>query len=625
MMTNNDFKKQLVVDQQGVHVLSEEVADKLENKSLSPSMITGLDGCAARWLSETFVVRDLVEEEPDNAARRGSIFHKVMEELFTLEPQDRTRAKIEDLSGEVLSSDDFKDLKDNPDVIEWLDKAVQNYYAMGARPERVQVAEIEVKGKTRKGLELFVKGKIGNTTRDILGFVDRLVVDTRKNDGSLMIEDWKGLSLDTLLPTPEGWTTMGEVKIGDSLLGVDGATVKVLNKSQVHHRPCYRIDFMDGSSVVCDNVHLWSIVLSDAKGESSQKIVVDADTMYNLWKKNDKNCIRIENPKPITAFSEKDLPIDPYILGVWLGKEKTEVENISSEDHNVEEISAIFQATWGESEKHIPLEYLRSSVKQRIELLKGLLDVNGFWQSQRKQVVFCTSSEKLSEEFSEIIVSLGITPNVLKKKDCYEIGFSPIGFNPFQLSEKADQVLGFLQNDKYESDEALHRYIRMMEPVESVPTQCIKVDAPDSLYLCGKLMTPTHNTGKVKHWNPKTKSDEGLAEQRQQMIYATILKDQGFKISGARLIYPLAKEIVPVNLSDEALKKKIISDVERTDENLNIMIENNNFEYKPSFLCAWCPLAKICSAATIKPYNKMREAFASQPEPEILLQAIDLQ
>ncbi|SBT63556.1 replicative DNA helicase [Micromonospora sediminicola] len=68
----------------------------------------------------------------------------------------------------------------------------------------------------------------------------------------------KALALDTPLPTPQGWTTMGEVRVGDQLLAADGTPTTVTNAFDVmHDRPCYEVEFSDGSVIVADAEHLW--------------------------------------------------------------------------------------------------------------------------------------------------------------------------------------------------------------------------------------------------------------------------------------------------------------------------------------------------------------------------------
>nr|WP_308442895.1 replicative DNA helicase [Catellatospora sp. TT07R-123] len=68
----------------------------------------------------------------------------------------------------------------------------------------------------------------------------------------------KALALDTPLPTPAGWTTMGEVGPGDWLIGADGRPTQVSHAFDVmHDRPCYEVEFSDGSTIVADADHLW--------------------------------------------------------------------------------------------------------------------------------------------------------------------------------------------------------------------------------------------------------------------------------------------------------------------------------------------------------------------------------
>jgi replicative DNA helicase len=68
----------------------------------------------------------------------------------------------------------------------------------------------------------------------------------------------KALALDTPLPTPAGWTTMGDVAVGDELLGADGQPTRVLAATDVMpDRPCYRVDFSDGTVIVADAEHQW--------------------------------------------------------------------------------------------------------------------------------------------------------------------------------------------------------------------------------------------------------------------------------------------------------------------------------------------------------------------------------
>lgn len=80
-----------------------------------------------------------------------------------------------------------------------------------------------------------------------------------------VVIDYKGLPLNTLIPTPSGWTTMGEIQVGDKLFDINGAVCEVCGKSETKHLPNYRITFDDTSVVECDEEHLWTLHSGDVR------------------------------------------------------------------------------------------------------------------------------------------------------------------------------------------------------------------------------------------------------------------------------------------------------------------------------------------------------------------------
>jgi len=81
----------------------------------------------------------------------------------------------------------------------------------------------------------------------------------------------KALALDTPLPTPTGWTTMGEVRVGDHLIGADGRPTRVVAATDVMHgRPCYEVEFDDGTVIVADADHEWRTSTRPARRQHSQ-------------------------------------------------------------------------------------------------------------------------------------------------------------------------------------------------------------------------------------------------------------------------------------------------------------------------------------------------------------------
>lgn len=707
----------ITLDKEGAHVVSQAIADKLAKKNLSPSTVSGLEGCTARWLADSFVVGELVESPPDNAARRGNLFHSTMENLFALPKEERTKDAMKRAVTETLQHPDYVDLSRNRDVVTWLRDAVNGYYNMGGDPTKVDIAKITRKQtnkageeyeKTEDGIEIFVKGNLAGASRPTLGFVDQIIIDPTRDDGSVIVQDWKGLALDTLIPTPSGWRTMGELKRGDEVLGSKGTPVRVLNKSSVHNRPCYEIELNTSERVVCDNVHLWEVSYSNKHRSKDKTVVVNTETLAALYTDKDNFAFKISNPGSMEG-KIIDFAIDPYLLGYWLGDGTSKSGSITVSDTDKEEVEAYLRDAWPSlitlkgvrsntwdfrfpkplaglcrgglhpnnsdnnrckkcdlagvllrestnvslssllsqenvlNDKHIPESYFFASVDQRLRLLQGLMDSDGTWNRAHKHPVFGVINERLASDTASLVASFGVTPylgsNATKKlswkndelygKSFYSLEFSTFSLNPFRLERKRALA------DSYEATSktifrSTRKYISAIVEVPSVPTQCIEVDADDSLYQFGKHFTLTHNSGaKIKRWKSHTKSNDGYNEQRQQIIYSELLRQDGIKVSGARLIFPVARGVVNVELGDEALRERALADVERADKTLDALIETNTFEYKPDFLCHWCPLAKVCPQAGgsqgqfPKPYDKTMAAYESQPEIEVLTQGIE--
>src|SRR5882724_9702424 len=81
----------------------------------------------------------------------------------------------------------------------------------------------------------------------------------------------KALALDTPLPTPSGWTTMGQVRVGDQLLGADGKPTRVVAATEVMHgRPCYEVEFDDGEVIVADAEHQWQTTTRAARRQHAE-------------------------------------------------------------------------------------------------------------------------------------------------------------------------------------------------------------------------------------------------------------------------------------------------------------------------------------------------------------------
>jgi replicative DNA helicase len=148
----------------------------------------------------------------------------------------------------------------------------------------------------------------------------------------------KALALDTPLATPTGWTTMADVAVGDDLIGADGKPTKVIATSEIMlNRPCYEVEFSDGSVIVADGSHQWSTrdrrerrYGRPAAVRTTREI---AKTLRTTTKDRRLNH-SVANPAPMD-LPDQTLPIAPYTLGAWLGDGHSAAARITAADPEV--------------------------------------------------------------------------------------------------------------------------------------------------------------------------------------------------------------------------------------------------------------------------------------------------
>lgn len=358
----------------------------------------------------------------------------------------------------------------------------------------------------------------------------------------------KALALDTPLPTPTGWSSMGDIAVGDHVFDENGTPCRVTFATQVMlNRPCYRITFSDFTEIVADADHLWQTHTALARRswryarnnnrlEDRPLREFGSDQSHKRTPAAVITTREIAETLTITARSQNggrnhsipvcgalqtpisDLPIDPYVLGAWLGDGTSESAQITCNDPEIlEEIAATGVVVTKQAEKfmygltgglrgklaalnllknkHIPSAYLRASFEQRIALLQGLMDTDGHITNYGR-CEFTSMRRNLAEQTLELVLSCGLQARMitgramLYGKDCGEkcrVTFTP-DVPVFRLKRKADKV------QKQLSCRIKHRFIVACEPISSVPVRCIQVDSPSHLYLASRAMIPTHNT-----------------------------------------------------------------------------------------------------------------------------------
>lgn len=364
----------------------------------------------------------------------------------------------------------------------------------------------------------------------LAGQVDLII----KKGNEIWVVDYKGLPLDTPIATEDGFKLMKDLNIGDKVFDKDGKLCSVTAKSEIHNNPCYKITFDNSESIIADHEHRWLISFSTSKsgkhrGEYIHKVMTTEELSWYLDSIKDHkvstNIPKILNVSPID-MEYKELPIDPYVLGCWLGdgskscgiitqsKDSKLWEGIinrgyslgdnlvHSENREGTESRTVFGLITKLKElnlinnKHIPDLYLRASYSQRLDLLRGLMDTDGYYHTKRHRYVMNTDSEWQARDLIKLLGTLGIKPtlfNVTNKCDGKEfkgwhVCFNSMTINPFLTRNQTIQ--------KPKMDKCSFRVIKSVEVCETVETQCIEVDSPSHTYCFGYTMIPTHNTNK---------------------------------------------------------------------------------------------------------------------------------
>lgn len=379
----------------------------------------------------------------------------------------------------------------------------------------------------------------------LAGQIDLLI----KNGNEITLVDHKGLPLDTPIATETGFKMMKDLNLGDRVFDKDGKLCSITAKSEVHHNPCYKITFDNSESIIADHEHRWLISFATTKsskyhGEYIHKVMTTEEIAGYLESIKDNkvstNIPKILNVKPI-EMEYKELPIDPYILGVWLGdgskscgmitqskdsKLWEEIvhrgyslgENVvHDENRKGTESRTIFGLVTKLKElnlvnnKHIPDLYLRASYSQRLDLLRGLMDTDGSYNIKRHRYVMNTDSEWQARDLVKLLGTLGIKPTVFdvinkcngKEFKGWNVCFNSMTINPFLTRNQSIQ--------KPKMDKCSFRIIKSVEVCDTVETQCIAVDSPSHTYCFGYTMIPTHNTNqkidKTSGFDTKTKQN----------------------------------------------------------------------------------------------------------------------
>lgn len=332
-----------------------------------------------------------------------------------------------------------------------------------------------------------------------------------------------GIALDTKIPTPSGWATMGSLKTGDEVFGSDGRTYPVTHKLTRRTETCV-LHFDDGTRIACGSGHNWR---SLTRAKADQEVVLStlgvAEHLARPKFSPSNHGLRILNARPLQLPSA-ELPIDPYLLGTWLGdgdsvrgfitKGDTDLFDILCSDghelgkrsidrrsgvasHTVLGLGAKLREADLLRNKHLPDAYLRAGEDQRLAAVRGMMDTDGSWNIARNTAVFSNTNKTLIVAMEELLLSLGQRPRISefiargfgKEITSYHVEFTPLDIVPFRLPRKKQKCIAGVQM-KTNDVRSRRRSIRRVEAAPEMPVVSIGVDSPDGTHLCTERMVP---------------------------------------------------------------------------------------------------------------------------------------
>ena len=376
--------------------------------------------------------------------------------------------------------------------------------------------------------------RVFSTKLKLAGTLDCLLWNTETN--KLVILDFKGLPLDTPILTNKGWINMEKLNLSHKVFDKDGNICRIKHISDIHEIKCLKIKFDNNEEIISDFEHRWLI----HKGFNKNPYIMTTQEIKDYFDKegmqlHSKKILRIYNPKPLNNPNKK-LPIDPYVFGIWLGDGHSADGKVTQMNLEVwNEIKKrgyklgndVSQGGAGKAQtrtifglatelrklnllknKHLPEIFLLSSFEQRLDILRGFMDADGYYNKTRKRFVLSTTRQYQVNFSVELLSSLGIKSTVLncykscnnKKIQAWDICFVTTDFNPF-LSRNKDINFNINNEHKY-------RRIVSVEDTEQVKTKCIEVDSPSHTYLATKSLIVTHNTNEDIH-----KKDSGYFDK----------------------------------------------------------------------------------------------------------------
>jgi len=349
----------------------------------------------------------------------------------------------------------------------------------------------------------------------------------------------KAQPLDAKVLTPTGFKPMGEIVVGDAVIGSNGQPCRVLGVYPQGEKDVFRVVFRDGSTTECCDDHLWHTRTVTERGQGLPGAVRPLASIRRTLRYGREFNHHVPRVKPVHFASQHEpLPVAPWLLGVYLGDGSSQggSVNIHNPEQDIQELVSSSVADsdvcvangdiglrvkrrlrvhhqgsdlkaalcelglYGKHsyDKFIPRQYLFASVCERLELLRGLCDTDGH-VTNPGSIEYSTSSDQLGQDFCFLVRSLGGSTKCMVKEPSFTYrGEKKRGRIAYRIFASFPKDVVPVSSAKHLGRWAAPRWairhsIRSVEPIGRKPCQCIQVEALDGLYVTDDFIV-THNT-----------------------------------------------------------------------------------------------------------------------------------
>lgn len=327
----------------------------------------------------------------------------------------------------------------------------------------------------------------------------------------------KEISDNQIVATTKGLKKHGDLIVGDYVFGRDGTPVKVLWVSE-KTRSEYVVSFSDGAKIECHGNHEWTVYNRfRQKGETVETKHMASSTYNGDGKRGSRYKYHVDS-NVCVMFDGRNVDLDPYVLGAWLGDGDSSCGIIHIGNNDVEiignstykfkeskgtttrkfyspELNLLLKNNGLIKNKHIPDMYKYNSVEVRKNVIAGLIDTDGYVYHRNGRITISNTNKRIIDDAAFILRSLGqsvvvcefkprvSSSGIVGKKIVYQLCFNPTMTFPTKVKRKKITKLSI--NKK--------RAIVSIERKEGLGYgNCIQVEG--GIYLVGDTFIPTHNS-----------------------------------------------------------------------------------------------------------------------------------